>query len=276
MRLFKNTCNRTVCFILLTIILTAVPAGADSAKSLELQWKFPDGTQYQYSIHQEAKIQHYYQRENQERPVRSAIHTETTQGTLSLQATSDGNAYGDLILQLLDIKENDSSLDVPAKQKIPQKVCRFILSPDGAMEQYSGPKKETYILTRLILGIPIQRLKMSEVRVYPFTLYTDRDETRSPMTGRISHEFNAVETVGGDNCARILTTVDLTDGSPGGNITSSTWKGTSTSLFNIESGRLESAEWSLAIKQTMKAEKEIDPVMSVQIYTIKVKRTSVP
>jgi len=258
---------------LLALWFTVPPVTAAGDQSLELKWKFPAEMKLSYSILQEARIQYYFEREDAERPLRSPVHNEITRGTASFETLPDGNAYGDLLLKLVDIRENNVSLDVPEKQKIPQKVCRFIMTPEGSMEQYSGPKKETYVLTRLIFGVPIQRLKMSEVRMYPFTMYTDKDESRSPMTGRISHEFQSVEVVHGAKCAKIVTTVDLTDGSPGSNIQSSVWKGTATSLFNIDEGRLESSEWSLAVKQTMTAVKEEDPVMSVQIYTIKVERS---
>ncbi|MBN1295858.1 hypothetical protein JXA80_03695 [bacterium] len=270
-----NICKRIAWIAGFFLLSTGeVPVRSDVEKALEIRWRFPQERFWEYRLVQTARIQNYYPSDPEKPDRRSPVHTETTQGVISLKTLDDGNTYGDIVLELKDIREKNQSLLLSEAQKIPQKVCRFIMSADGTMEQYSGPLKETYIITRLILGVPLQRMKLNEVRVFPFSIYTDRDESRSPMTGTISHELRSLERHDNRSIAQIVTTIDLVDRSTEGKVIENTWKGTGTSLFDIDTGCLETASWSIAQKQKLSGTAPEEPNMIVQIFDITAARSN--
>ncbi|MCD4654989.1 hypothetical protein K8T06_13775 [bacterium] len=273
MNLLKKTCGISGFAVLLAMLISPGFALAADAEFMKFEWSFPKQTAWKYSISQKAQIQNYLHLSDLENPGKSAIHEEFLTGSATLKSLEDGNVYGDIILQLVDIQEHGRSMTVSSHQKVPQKVCRFIMTSDGTMEQYSGPKKETYVLTRLIFGMPIQPLKQNEVRVYPFSVYTDKDEGSTPLSGRISHEFRTIVDYKNKKCAKVITTVDLTDYSPGKSVTRSNWKGSATGLFNIEDKRMEKIEWKLALKKDMVVVNQDDPTMIIEVFEITVELT---
>lgn len=138
------------------------------------------------------------------------------------------------------------------------------------MDEYVGPRKETYMLSRLIFGLPVHALKQNQTRVYPIQLFTKADNTQSNVTGTISHELNNIEMYNENNCARIVTTIDLRDAP--GNVESvkSIWKGIGTGLFNITDKRLEKMTFELAVKKQFNEENALNLVQVVEIYEVEI------
>lgn len=270
MHLFANTC-KTLFRIVLAVTMFHGTTLLAASNAMQFKWHFQSDNTLKYIVDQKAQIQRFKTDPDQEHPVKSPVHEEFTGGYATLKTLVDGNAYGELILQLTDIRENSQSIEIPEKQKIPQKVCRFVMTPEGDMEQYSGPKKETYILVRLLFGLPVKKLKLNEVQVYPFKVYTGKDEARSPIVGQISHEFKAIEQLHGKPCAQIKTTIDLSDQSPGDNIRSILWKGTGISLFNIDDNQLEKSSWQLALKKEIIPPDNQSPNLIVEIFELNIK-----
>jgi hypothetical protein len=262
-----NICRRFIWFI---CFLVSAAAGAnDSLEELELKWRFEAGTKRVYQITQTSSNQRFILDENDSVVARSPVRIETLRGEYTLKSLSDGNASGDLVLELQSITENDVPVTVPEEQKIPQRVAQFILTPDGAMEDFIGPRKETYIISRLILGLPVHNLKQQEVRVYPFQLFSG-DTTQTRFTGTISHELKSIEPCGDAHCANIITTIDIRDRSTDRDPVTVTWKGIGTGVFNLAEHRLETLSMELAVKTqySRNSDKKINQL--IEIYTLEI------
>lgn len=270
MRSSGNTCRRFICTGIICLFLpTAVPA-SESLKELELKWRFESGTKWVYRITQTSSNQRFILGEDDSVSARSPVRVETLHGEYALKSLSDGNAAGDLVLELKSITENDVPVPVPEEQRIPQRVARFILTPHGEMEDFIGPKKETYIISRLILGLPVHNLKQQQVRVYPFQLFSGSDTVQTRFTGTISHELEAIEMRGDAHCAKIITTIDIRDRSTDKDPVTVTWKGIGTGLFNLAEHRLESLSMELAVKTHYSRNQDKKTNQLIEIYTLEI------
>ncbi len=242
----------------------------DFLKELTFKWRFEATTKWVYRIKQTSNNQKFILDENDVVTARSPIRIETLRGEYTIKSLSDGNAAGDLVLELEGITENDAIIPIPDAQKIPQRVARFRLAPNGAIEDFIGPKKETYLISRLILGLPIEPLQMQQVRVYPFQLFTSGDMVRTRFTGTISHELAAIEPCNDAHCAKVITTIDIRDVTTDLDPIVVTWKGFLTSTFNPDEHRLETMAMELAVKTQYPKNKENKRNLLVEIYTIEV------
>lgn len=267
MSLSENTCK--FCLLVVCLGLLSLQAQAkDFLKELTFNWQFDPTAKWVYRIKQVSHNQKSILDQNDAVIARSPIRIESLHGEYTIKSLSDGNAAGDLVLELEGITENDASVPIPEAQKIPQRVARFRLTQNGAIEDYIGPKKETYLITRLILGLPAEPLQIQQVRVYPFQLFTRGDTVRTRFTGTISHELAAIESCNDAHCAKIVTTIDIRDVSPDMDPVIVTWKGVGTSIFNIDKQRLETMSMELAVKTQFPKNKENNRNLLVEIYTI--------
>lgn len=252
-------------------LLSTVASGETQTTELKLNWRFEPGGKLEYSVGQTTRIQHYRSPESGSTPEKSTIHVEKLTGVFSLNSLPDGNAAGDLVLALTEIDQGGQPVEVPPEQKIPQRVIRFILSPAGSMEEYIGSRKETYILTRMIFGLPIEGLKQNQVRIYPFQMFTGADNNRSEFTGNVSHELRSIDSTQGYQRACIVSTIDLKDVSGDAGLQDCIWKGMITSYFNLDVFHLEESTLEIAVKKVFHPEKKAVILQTVEIYTINIK-----
>lgn len=276
MHSYGNTCKHILFFagsrlqlVLWMCIGWGLATGAHaSPDELVLNWRFPDDTPLVYSVRQSTQIQHYRNNDNSEDLSKSPIHIESVTGEFTLTRLPDGNAACDLVLKLESIRDEDNELILPPEQKIPQRVIRFILTPSGAMEDFIGTRKETYLLTRLIFGLPIQGLKQNQLRVYPFRMFTQADNSRAAFNGNISHELKSIESTETRQSACIITTIDLNDVSGDEGVTRSLWKGLATSFFDLNNNRLDKTTMKIAVKKRFSPQNESGIIQTVEIFSV--------
>jgi hypothetical protein len=170
------------------------------------------------------------------------------------------------------LTENGLNVPIPPGQDMVQRIAQFTLTPTGVFEDYSSNAvKETYILLRLIFGLPPVPLEMHEGRIFPFKLYTKHEPSTMEVKGTVTHELSGFEVIPGDTCAVVSTTINFESKPEAENARGKvTWKGTGTSRFAVNKQRLLSSTWRVAKKTDTTIGDVKAPTVFTEIFDITV------
>jgi len=261
--------RRCTCLILLFSVPALYCVALSADKTLSVEWSFTGDKPLIYRIIQnmDAQVQHY--NEEMDDWSKKPIHREALEGKCTLKPLGDGNGQGELLLRMLQVVENDQYIPLPPEQSLAQKVSEFIITPKGDFESYEGGDKETYLLVRLIFGLPVKPLEENVIRTFPFRFYTSKQTDVSDLEGTITHELAGFETINERYCAKITSTVDLSTSSKSHAIPDKIyWKGTGVSYFDFQRSRLEKATWRIAKKTETKSGEPKMPTKLIEIFNL--------
>jgi hypothetical protein len=245
---------------------------ASNLGSIKLEWQFKDDLQYVYRFDQNLDVQTEAFDDDKKTWKKSPIQKETTEGECVLTSLGDSNAHGVLFLRLLRITSNNLLKPIPSEQKETQKVAEFRITHNAVFDDYKGKDKETYLLLRLIFGIPPESQKVNEQKIYPFSFYTKGESADSAMTGSISHEMKGIEKIEETPCIHIETEIDLLSKSDNPEIPGKIiWKGKGSSYFNMEKERLQNATWKIAKKTEAASGEAKTPFKIIEISNLTIK-----
>jgi hypothetical protein len=246
--------------------------GASDAKQIGFKWKFRETDNLYYKIRQQYRAQSKVRDLKAQKWLNAPEHSETIDGDCMLEPLGDGNAHGMLILKLLEVKEGGVVKEQSAEQMLPQVVAQFNMNPLGIFDDYkAGTSKETFLLLRLIFGLPEAPLRENEGKLEPLRLFTEGSSLTLRLHGRISHLLEGFQAVDGKPCAQISMTIDLSSPVNEKEAPSNVeWKGTGHLLFDFEAGFLRSASFEIAKKTEADIGKNRTPSSTIEYFSIEV------
>ena len=263
-------------FLLLNLTSSAFSSDENlnnPVKKIKLQWDFlKNKTPLDYFIHQTMRAQIEKMPENSQMWKKSPERKDTVLGNCVLTPAGDGNASGYAILRIDDVKLNGKNQTIPEHQLLPQLAAQFVLRPTGFFENYMGGEmKETYLILRLIFGLPLSPLQLHEGIRSPLKLISKKETMDLKMKGIITYELVSVAMEKDIAVSQISCLIDLREEMPDQSQEGTTiWKGKGELKFAVEQGLLQSSKWQIAKKtETFSGEKNT-PTRIIEIYDIDV------
>ncbi len=248
----------------------AVNISAANPKKLFFKWNFRKSDDLVYSIHQSMEGQRNCFDFTSKQWVRTRNQKEEVSGYCVFLPAGDNNASVSLFLKIEKVLQNNTPQPLPDQPDTGVPAARVVIRPDGSFEAVSqAQQQQTYLILRLIFGLPDQGLVEHEGKVSSFRKLTAREPISNLANGTIDYEFQGFETVGGTRCAKLLCKINLTTDMDSQKLPGSVdWKGIGTMYFDVEAGRMIKSHWRIGEKIETNVGNDKVPAKAVEILTI--------